>query len=931
MSRSIKIKQDTLLRKNIRMLGNLLGQVIQEQEGTRIFDLEEKIRLASKQMHERSNASDRRNLKRAVRAMNPADMSKIVRAFAGYFQLTNTAEQHHRVQRRRKYLLAQPREGYPGSLRQTFEKLKQLNVSEEEIARLLSRLEIIPVFTAHPTEAIRRTVLEKHSRIWKLLEQIDGGGCTPSEESALENEIKRHITSLWQTEETRSYNISVLDEVYNGLYYFRNVLYATIPKFYREIEHSAAIVYPELSSKIPSFIRFGSWIGGDRDGNPLVTADITWKTLQRQSKTILELHLDAVDELFVEHSESMKISGASDELIQSIKQDRKMLGEPAQVRNDSEVYRVKLAYIYRRLKFKLDYLDEDASHAHLMYQSPSELLDDLALLDKSLREHHGELQAEGLLKDLTRNVETFGFHLATIDIRQHRAVHCKTISELLSQRGIPYSDIDIEAREGLLTVAILKPGVPSFDESKLCAMSVEVLATFRKIKRAQTEIDEQAIRSYVISMTESAVDVLEVLYLMKCTGLFSADDRQARSAFDIVPLFESTKDLGAAPVVMERLYNNEAYKLHLGSRGKRQEMMIGYSDSAKEGGIVTSYWALYNAQRQLTKAAQMANVDWMFFHGRGGTVGRGGGPEYEAILAQPAHSLNAKIKITEQGEVISLKYAHPAIAQRSLELTTSAMLTGNIPKSQFDPEFDRNRDQWFDAMDEISEHSYGAYRCTVYDKKEFLHYFAQATPIEEITKMQIGSRPAKRADTEGIEDLRAIPWTFGWMQSRHVLPGWLGAGEGLREYLYGDVKTLQPKRLKLLQRMYHQWPTFRSLIDNMQMILAKGDFAIAEEYALLVKPGPVGKKIFRQLKSQFNLTREMILIVTDQKELLDNNRMLQRSIQLRNPYVDPLSYIQTELLRRLRRTDLTDNQRAGLEHAVFLSINGIAAGLRNTG
>ena len=931
MSHKPKALHDKPLRKNIRMLGNLLGQVIQEQEGSRIFDLEEHIRLASKQLRDRLNSSDRRNLQKVIQRMKPTDMSKIVRAFTAYFQLVNTAEQHHRVQRRKKYLRAHPRSGYPGSLRQTFEKLKKLNVSENEIAELLSRLAVIPVFTAHPTEAVRRTVLEKHSRIWKLLEQIDGDSCTPREEKELEIEIKRHITSLWQTEETRSYNISVLDEVYNGLYYFRNILYITIPKFYRELEHSIMTVYPEWSSTIPSFIRFGSWIGGDRDGNPLVTANITWKTLQRQSKTILELHLHAVDELFVEHSESMKIAGASDELIQSIHHDREMLGEPAQVRNDNEVYRVKLAYIYWRLKYRIDYIDERASNAHLMYQSPAELLYDLSLLDKSLRGHQGELQAGGLLKDLIRNVETFGFHLATVDIRQHHAVHCVTISELFAQRGTPYLDLDAEAREGLLTGEILKPGVPSFDESKLSATGAEVLATFRKMKRAQTEIDEHAIRSYVISMTNSAADMLEVLYLMKCTGLFSASDRQTISAFDIVPLFETTKDLSAAPSVMERLYQNNAYKLHLESRGRRQEIMIGYSDSAKEGGIVASHWALYKAQRQLTKVSQTANINWMFFHGRGGTVGRGGGPEYEAILSQPAHSLNARIKITEQGEVISLKYAHPAIAQRSLELTTSAMLTANIPKSQFDPELNRNRKEWFDAMDEIAEHSYSAYRCTVYGQKELIQYFAQATPIEEITKMQIGSRPARRVETERIEDLRAIPWTFGWMQSRHVLPGWLGAGEGLKKFLNGDAPTLHLKRLKSLRNMYRRWPTFRSLIDNMQMILAKADFAIAKEYASLVEPGKTGREIFRQLKSQFDQTREMILLVTDQKEILDNNGMLQRSIQLRNPYVDPLSYIQVELLRRLRTKNLSGSERADVEQAVFLSINGIAAGLRNTG
>jgi phosphoenolpyruvate carboxylase len=931
MPRRTSTKQDEPLRKNIRLLGNLLGQVIEEQEGRRLFELEEQIRLTSKQLRQRFDPSNQRTMRQLIKALNPADMAKIVRAFAAYFQLTNTAEQHYRIQRQRKYLLQHAGAGYPGSPQHTFEKLKKLGVDEKEIAALFSRLSIIPVFTAHPTEATRRTILEKHSRIWKLLEEFDRNNATAKERSALEREIKRHIASLWQTEETRSYNISVLDEVYNGLYYFRNVLYKAIPRFYRDMEHSITTVYPDWNSPIPSFIRFGSWIGGDRDGNPFVTADATWKTLQRKSKTILDLHLQAVDELFVEYSESAKVVGRSDELLQSIRDDRTMLGKPAQVRNDDEVYRVKLAYIYRRLQFRIHYAEDDASHAELMYHSSSELLNDLRILDRSLRSHKGELQADGLLKDLIRNVETFGFHLATLDIRQHHTVHTDAISELSSQHGVEYASLNGEKREHWLTEELLKQGVPSFDESRLSPASAETLAVFRKIKRAQTEIDEHAVRSYIISMTESAADVLEVLYLMKCTGLFSTDTRQTASSLDIVPLFETTKDLDASPETMERLYHNDAYRRHLDSRGRCQEIMIGYSDSTKEGGIVSSHWSLYKAQRRLTKVSQLADVDWMFFHGRGGTVGRGGGPEYEAILSQPAHSLNAKIKITEQGEVISLKYAHPAIAQRSLELTTSAMLMGNIPNARFDPEFDKNRTRWFEAMDEIAEQSYTAYRCTVYEEKEFVKYFAQATPIEEITKLQIGSRPAKRIETEQIEDLRAIPWTFGWMQSRHVLPGWLGAGEGLKKFLFAEGSALEVKRLKLLRQMYRRWQTFRSLIDNMQMILAKGDFTIAKEYASLVEPKELGERIYGILRSQFDTTQKMILLITDQKEILENNEMLQRSIQLRNPYVDPLSYIQIELLRRLHGNTLSETNQNDLEQAIFLSINGIAAGLRNTG
>lgn len=919
------------LRNNIRFLGNLLGEVIVEQEGKELFELEEWIRHTTKQLRRRSSEKERKQLLQKINEMAPATMAKIIRAFAIYFQLANTAEQHYRIQRQRIHKLHYPDEPYHGSLQHTFERLKKLRVPEDDIAALLSKLVIVPVFTAHPTEAARRTILEKHSRIWHTLEKYDREILTKDERAELEQIIKRHITSLWQSEETRSYNISVLDEVYNGLYYFRTVLYSAVPKFYRELERAARFVYQDWHTPIPSFLTFGTWIGGDRDGNPFVTADSTWKALQRQCTMILEMYLRSVDELYVEQSESSKIVGVSDELKESIRRDEAILEKPAQVRNHDEAYRVKAAFIYRKLSYRLAYVEGNGASSHLMYQSPQELLDDLKIIDRSLRANKGALQAEGLLKDLIRNVETFGFHLASLDIRQHRDVHRQTVNEICAQSGVHCIDFSQEQRSQWLTQEILKPNIPSFDETKLSPMGVETVATFRKIKRAQTEIADRSIHSYVISMTEYASDVLDVLYLMKCTGVFGA--------VDIVPLFETQKDLDASSAVMEQLYANEAYRSHLAKRGSKQEIMIGYSDSAKDGGILSSHWSLYKTQRGLAKTSQHAGVDWMFFHGRGGSVGRGGGPEFDAILSQPSYALNGKIKITEQGEVISLKYGHPDIAQRTLELTTSAMLIANIPQAWYNPFLAKHQKEWFEAMEEISRFSYEAYRAIVYDDEKFPKYFFQATPIKEISKMQIGSRPAKRIESERIEDLRAIPWTFGWMQSRHVLPGWLGVGAGLAKFLYEKspigTQRLNAQRLKLVRQMYQHWQSFRSLIDNVQMIAAKGDFGIAQEYASLADNGE-GKtahsvRIFHELKRQYEETKSVILLITSQKEILDNNETLQRSIQLRNPYVDPMSYIQVELLRRLRNNSLSDAERNVLEETIFLSINGIAAGLRNTG
>jgi phosphoenolpyruvate carboxylase len=913
------------LRSTIRLLGNILGEVITEQEGRTFFELEELIRHSTKEYRSHRRANIKSRLTKKISALTPHTMRKLIRAFSTYFQLVNIAEQHHRIQRLRE----QKKQGsafYPqGSLRKTLLFAKKKNVTTDEMTEFLSRISISPVFTAHPTEAMRRTVLEKHSRIWDVLEEFERKNLLPDEQETVRQQLKRIITSLWQTEETRSYDVSPLDEVTNGLYYFRTVLNEAIPAFYDELERALSETYPALRKKIPAFIHFGSWIGGDRDGNPFVTANITWATLKRQSSMIVDYYLQSLETLYTEHSESTKIVGASQELLSSIEKDSgdNEGGMHSFIRNKDEVYRIKFAQMYGRLQRFKKRLEGSETDNRPFYSSPEQFIQDLRLVAESLRSNKGEILAEGQLKNLIRNVETFGFHLAALDIRQHRNVHTAAIAEICSQSGIAYSQFPEKQRTEWLTDAILSNATPIVHEENLSEQTKELLATFRIIRRAFHTFGSSTIRSYIISMTTSPADVLEVLFLMKVMGILDTAHEQWLCSLNIVPLFETIEDLRSSVPIMEGLYINPAYKKYLHARHQHQEIMLGYSDSSKDGGIVASSWELYKAQRALAKCSAQHNVDWMFFHGRGGTVGRGGGPEFQAIMALNGHSINGKIKITEQGEVISLKYAQKEIAQRTLELTTSAMMLKFFDKTNLSKVKVANHPQWLEVMADIAEISFTTYRTIVYENPDLVKYYFQATPLKEITRMKIGSRPAKRVESERIEDLRAIPWVFAWMQSRHNLPGWLGVDDGL-------LKT-HSATLPSLRKMYKHWEFFKAMIDNIQMIIAKADFDIARHYADLVEPESLGKAVYKLLNGRFEQSKRAVVAVSEQRNILDNNPMLQRSIKLRNPYVDPMSFMQVELLKRLRKKALSAEERKELEEVMFLSINGIAAGLRNTG
>ncbi len=930
IKRSPPSKDDKLkpLRDNIRLLGNLLGDVIIELEGKKFFDLEEYIRLTTKSLREKHSPSRLRTLKKKIASLDVSTLSKIIRAFSIYFQLSNIAEQNHRIYRRKQYRLHPNAQPQQGSIEHYIKEFHNQRIPPPVLQETINSLSIVPVFTAHPTEATRRTLLLKHLRIWKNLESLENPQLAKPDRDQIIDDIRRQIMSIWLTDEIRLFEFSVLDEVTNGLHYFREILFDAVPDVYEELERQLKKYYPEYGFSIPPFLRFGSWIGGDRDGNPFVTPNITYETLRRHKELALQLYIERTEELYLEYSESKRLIGVTEELEDSIKTDFKKLSpkvhERASIRNPAEVHRQKLRLISIKLQSTLDAITSKNDHSGFYYTDSDEYLKELRIIDNSLRENGGSYLADGNLARLIRQVEIFGFHLATLDVRQHRDEHHTTVAELLSGVVPEYEQLNDSERTAVIekyfydTITI---------KDNLSHRAKNVLDTITTIKQCHNDFGQESIRTYIISMCESVSDVLEVLLLMKIAGTIETDNTSIiRSPVDIAPLFETVDDLHNAPGTMQRLFQHPIYKEHLDKRKRHQEIMIGYSDSGKDSGVAASSWELYKAQRSLSHAADKHGVTVLFFHGRGGTVGRGGGPSHQAILGQPTGTVNGKIKITEQGEVISLKYAHPAIAQRTLELDIAAIFRVSLPPEFRSLDNELENPHWSEAMEQIATIARKEYRNLVYITDKFVEYFYAATPIHEISELRLGSRPAKRKQTKRVEDMRAIPWVFAWMQSRHIIPGWYSSHAGLGKYI-GSSR----KHLKLLRDAYNRWFYFKALIDNIEMTLSKADKAIALEYGTLVENRKIHKLMSRRIMQAFDETAKLVTKISGEKKLLDNNPTLQRSIRLRNPYVDPMSYIQVELLRRLRDESISDEEYQKLKLAIFLSINGIAAGLRNTG
>jgi phosphoenolpyruvate carboxylase len=916
-----------LLRRDVRFLGNILGEVLVHQGGRELLEHVEKIREMSKALRAEFLPELYEEFVNTIKNLEPEIRHQVIRAFAIYFQLVNIAEQNHRIRRKRDYERSTGEAVQPGSIESVIQDLKEKNLSIDELQSMVSDISLELVMTAHPTEATRRAVLDIHKRIANQVMEMDNPTLTYREREKLREKLLNEVFTLWQTDELRDRKPTVIDEVRNGMYFFHETLFDVLPDVYDELERCLGKFYPEQQWHVPTYLRFGTWIGGDRDGNPSVTSDITWKTLNMQRNLVVYKYENIIRAIMGQMSFSTTIINVTDELIHSIREDSQNveLRTVEAWTNDKEPYRVKLTYMLQKLR---NMRDEQFRGTNQRYNTVAELIEDLQLIDRSLRHHYADYVANTHLKKFIRQVELFGFHLASLDVRQHSQEHENAMAEILSKAGVQTSYADLPEPEKIeLLHRLLGDMRPLVNENTpLSESTKECLDVYRTIYRAQQEFGTGCITTYLISMTCGASDMLEVMVLAKEAGLFRRDENgKVVCTVQAAPLFETVDDLHEAPAIMKTLFELPIYRECLEAMGNMHEIMLGYSDSNKDGGMVTANWELRVALNELTQTAKNYNVRLKFFHGRGGALGRGGMPLNRSILAQPPHTVGAGIKITEQGEVLSSRYSMTGIAYRSLEQATSSLLTAAY-LARYPSEEKSSETKWDEIMRGISEDAQTKYQDLIFRDPDFLTFFKESTPLPEIGELNIGSRPSKRKNSDRFEDLRAIPWVFSWTQSRYLLPAWYAAGTAFQNYIAGDTE-----RLEILRTMYREYSFFRSLVDNLQMALAKADLLIAREYAAMINDDTIRARIFSQIEEEYTKTKQLILEITGQADILDNTPVIQESIRLRNPYVDPLSYLQVQLLTELRSLRSQGNDDAELLREVLLTINGIAAGLRNTG
>jgi phosphoenolpyruvate carboxylase len=888
------------LRRDVRSLGRLLGEVLKEQAGDKLFSAVEELRvllIEHRELHAQPGhdiENVQRLIERAERIVSRLDVAEahlMAKAFAIYFELTNLAETNHRKRRRRAAQTSPELLAQPGSFLGTLRRMRDAGIPQQQALEWLAKIEVILVFTAHPTEVARRTVLFKRQRIAAELEQFDRLPLTERESEQHEQAIIAEITALWETDEVRRRQPRVRDEIRMGLDYYPSVLFETLPALYDELADDFREAYGEEipANALPRVLRFGSWIGGDRDGNPLVTPQCTRDALQIARETILGYYVDRVNDLIWQISPSTYQVPVSVELQNALNSYASTVSAPnlhPERHPPQEIYRRFLDYVLARL-----ILARDERANTNAYRNAAEFSADLSLARQSLAANGGERVARSLFDPLLRQVDTFGFHLHTLDVREHASVHKRALHEFSSVA---------RTTEGTL------PAAPSEE-------TVKLLDSLRMVSRVKRDYPPEAIRSYVISGAQSASDVTALVSLAELSGVQVTATDGSDPGVMPVPLFESIEDLRNCPSVCRNLWTSNDYARLLDSWKRRQEVMLGYSDSNKDGGMLTSTWEIFKAHRALHQVAAECNVKLTLFHGRGGTVGRGGGPTHHAIIAQPQGAFTGHIKITEQGEVMNWKYSDRILAERNLELMVAASLEA-LSRPGTVADLDQESEA---ALEQMSHDAFEFYREKIAENEAVLTYFEEATPVKELEHMRIGSRPTRRGAQRGLNDLRAIPWVFGWMQSRHVVPAWFGVGFALERF----------SNAKLLEKLMDEFPFFSEMIANVELGLAKADLSIARSYAGLVSDATLREQVFSMLFEEFERTKGMVLRLTSQTTLLEKNPVLARSIRLRNPYVDPLSLIQVELLRRKRSGEDNEN----LNYALAATINGIAAGLRNTG
>jgi phosphoenolpyruvate carboxylase len=916
-------EKDLPLRYDIRLLGRILGDTVRAQEGEPVFELVERIRRTGVQFHRDADEAARQELQ-AIMSGLPTDRAvRIIRAFGYFSHLANIAEDQHHIRRTRAYAMTQasPR---PGTMAYALGRARSAGTSRMQLQAFFAHALCSPVLTAHPTEIRRKSSIDREMEIARLLDERDRVEFTPDELAANRRALRRAVLTLWQTNILRDTRLRVIDEVANGLAYYDYTFLRALPIFYADLEDRLGAIDPAWQDlEVPSFLRMGSWIGGDRDGNPYVTADVTRQALAMQSKRALRFYLDELHLLGGELSLDDRIVQVSDGLLTLADHSPDRATE-----REHEPYRRAIVGIYARLAATARSLDKlEAPFPPVGEAAPYEavegLMADLDTVYESLTENGSAGLARGRLRSLRRAVDVFGFQLASLDLRQNSDVHARVMAELVEvasgggSTGADYQTLAEPARVALLAGELgnMRPlASPHLSYGEETAGELAMLGVTADAHR---RYGRAAVPNYVISKADSVSDILEVAVLLKEVGLLRP--RDGRLDVDIVPLFETIGDLQHCGRVMDELLGLPAYRRLLASRGGTQEVMLGYSDSNKDGGYLTSTWELYKAELALIDIFKRHQVGLRLFHGRGGSVGRGGGPSYEAILAQPPGAVQGQIRVTEQGEVIAGKYSNAEVGRRNLETLAAATLEATLLEADRPaPPAD-----YLAVMEELSAHAFRAYRDLVYETEGFDRYFRESTVLDEIATLNIGSRPASRSDKRRIEDLRAIPWVFSWAQCRLMLPGWYGFGSAFKAWTAAHPGD----GLAKLRAMHDDWPFFRTTLSNMDMVLAKSDIAIASRYAELVTDAKLSQSIFSRLRQEWQASIEAVLAITRQQTLLESNPLLARSIRNRFPYIDPLNHVQIELLRRHRAGD-TD---PGVVQGIHLSINGIAAGLRNSG
>jgi phosphoenolpyruvate carboxylase len=937
-SKRLQARSDKALRSRVKLLGKLVGNVLLKHEDPAVFHAVEALRTGFIQIRKRNSEPKRQALIKLIEGLQPAIINQVIRAFTIYFNLVNIAEEDFLHRQRRSSIQKYGHATWIGSFHHTIQGFQQADMSVEELQRLLDSLSYTPVFTAHPTESKRRTVMQLQRYVFTIIDQLTDPRLGQFERDDLVEALQSQIEVLWLTNEIRGSKPSVTDEIKLGLHYFQRSLFEAIKLDYRHLERAIMHIYGEDDTgnpvaRVPSFIHFGSWIGGDRDGNPYVTADVTRMALLMHAEEILTEHVRLIYKLTQVLTMSTKWCTPSESFMQKLREDETLGVRALDERRDQfadEVYRRKLYHMHYRLRKNLAVIrnrmrNMQTPNSEHAYGDEKEFLDDLYSIRDSLISHGEYSTANGDLKDVIRIAETFGFHMVELDIRQESTRHTQAVSEIIELSGVgDYASMNDQQRLDFLAGLIDSDARPDFDSALLSENSRQTLEVFQTIFAMRQEISDRCIGSYVISMTHTASQIMEVMYLGYIAGLAGKNADGFFCKLEIAPLFETIDDLNAIDAVLDTLLQNSVYRRLLSLSGGVQEVMLGYSDSCKDGGILSAAWGLYQAQHKVIQISQQHQVKCRMFHGRGGTITRGGGPTHDAIMSQPPRTVLGQIKFTEQGEVLSHKYGNTETAHYELAMGITGLMKASVGIVHDD---NADYDAFHSVMQELADFSEHYYRELTDHTRGFFEYFYEATPVSEIGLMNIGSRPSHRRKGDlSKSSVRAIPWVFGWGQSRHMMPAWYGVGYSIEHWLQEN-----PRSVKKLRDMNRQWPFFAAMISNMQMSLFKSDMRTALEYSKLCQNQSLGNSIFGKIQKENKRTIEQILKIANIKKLLSSDPVLTLSLTRRDPYLDPLGYLQITLLKKYRDESVSEQKRMQWQAPLLSSINAIAAGLRNTG